>query len=132
VISEIIKIFKLAHDLISVFLTNKKKIANAEADAKANALSNGSAPKTAYEIAQLSDKASDRYLRWAAFILFASPLLSAFISAPLSEQIQVAWATLLPWQATTLQLMCVATFGFKKLPQFFGSMIKAVKDALRD
>lgn len=129
---ELSKIFNLIHALISTLLSNKAKLANAEAKAKTKALSNGTAPKTAHEIAQLSDKASDRYLRWAAFILYASPLISSFVSSSLSERVQAAWSTLLPWQTTTLQLMCVATFGFKKLPQFTGSMIKAIKDAIKN
>lgn len=78
-----------------------------------------------WEMAQLNDK--DKILRWAAFILFASPLLAHFISPELGKRIQDAWHMLPDWQSNVLSGMCLAVFGMKKIPELLGSAVGAIR-----
>lgn len=82
-----------------------------------------------WEIAQLNDK--DKLLRWAAFLLFASPLIAYWISPELGQRVQLGWHSLQSWQSDGLSGMCLAVFGIRKIPELIGSTIGAVKDGLK-
>lgn len=81
-----------------------------------------------WELAQLRDK--DKFLRWAAFMLFASPLLAALINPEWGKYVQSAWHSLQDWQANALSGICLSVFGLKSIPRLIGSSVGAVKDAL--
>jgi len=81
-----------------------------------------------WEIAQLNDK--DKILRWAAFVLFASPLLAALINPAWGHKVQSAWHMLKPWQANVLSGMCLAVFGMRKVPEVLGMTVGAIKEGL--
>lgn len=81
-----------------------------------------------WEIAQLNDK--DKLLRWAAFLLFASPLVTSFISPELGARVQHAWHTLPIWQANVLSGMCLGVFGRRQIPEILGATVGSVKEAL--
>lgn len=82
-----------------------------------------------WEIAQLLDK--DKLLRWAAFLLFASPLIASLVSPTWGAWVQRAWHSLEPWEANVLSGMCLAVFGLKKIPQLVGNTVGAVVDAIK-
>jgi len=82
-----------------------------------------------WEIAQLNDK--DKLLRWAAFILFASPLLASLISPEWGHKVQEAWHMLKDWQSNVLSGMCLAVFGMRSIPNVIGSAIGSIKEALK-
>lgn len=82
-----------------------------------------------WEIAQLNDK--DKLLRWAAFILFASPLLAALISPEWGHRVQEAWHMLKDWQANVLSGMCLAVFGMRSIPNVLGAAVGSIKEGLK-
>lgn len=82
-----------------------------------------------WEIEQLKDK--DKVLRWAAFLLFASPLLATIVSPELGQKVQLGWHALHPWQANVLSGMCLAVFGMRKIPQIVGATVGNVVQALK-
>lgn len=81
-----------------------------------------------WEMAQLNDK--DKILRWAAFILFASPLLAALVSPEWGHKVQEAWHMLQPWQSNVLSGMCLAVFGMRKIPDLLGACSGAIRQGL--
>ena len=83
---------------------------------------------TEWELAQLNDK--DKGLRWASFVLFASPLIASWISPTFGKYVQAGWAALQPWQANVLAGMSLAVFGLKTIPRLVGSTVAAVVDSL--
>lgn len=101
----------------------------AEIQAKKQILLSKEMANSEWEIAQLLDK--DKMLRWAAFLLFASPLIAAMISPAWGAWVQRAWHSLEPWEANVLSGMCLAVFGLRKIPQLLGSTVGAVVDALK-
>ena len=106
----------------------KSDLKLAEIQAKKDILLSKETANSEWEIAQLTDK--DKVLRWAAFILFASPLIASLISPKWGTWVAHGWASLPSWQANVLSGMCLAVFGLKKIPQLVGSTVGAVKDAL--
>jgi hypothetical protein len=83
-----------------------------------------------WEIAQLNDK--DKILRWASFLLFASPLLASFINPSWGERVQHAWHMLPDWQSNVLSGICLAVFGMRKVPQILGATINAIVKPIRE
>lgn len=82
-----------------------------------------------WEIAQLKDKS--KFLRWAAFLLFASPLLISFISPSYGREIQQFWHTMPAWQADGLKGFCLAVFGMRQVPMALQGIVGAVKQGLK-
>ena len=76
------------------------------------------------DIANLND--SDKGLRWAAFLLFTSPLFGYLISPEIGQRITKAWAELPEWQAQMLNVMCIAVFGLKQIPNMLGNVIGTI------
>lgn len=70
---------------------------------------------------------TDRVMRWAAFLLFASPLLAGLISPSFGHQVLKAWQLLEPWQEKILSGMCLATFGMRSIPSLIGSIVESVR-----
>ena len=83
-----------------------------------------------WEISQIKDK--DKVLRWAAFVLFASPLLASLINPDFGNRVQQAWHSLPDWQANVLSGICLAVFGMKKIPQIMGSITGSITQALKN
>lgn len=86
-----------------------------------------------WEIAQLRDK--DKLIRWCAFLLYASPLISTIISPELGARVMNGWHQLTTAQAYVLDAMCLSVFGIRKITQIVsgtvGSVIQAVTDNVR-
>ena len=70
---------------------------------------------------------TDRVMRWAAFLLFASPLLAGLISPHFGQRVLQAWHFLEPWQEKILSGMCLATFGMRAIPSLIGSIVESVR-----
>jgi len=128
VISELVS---LASHLFKGWTESKKAKSDlklAEIQAKKDIILSKETANSEWEIAQLTDK--DKVLRWAAFVLFASPLIAGLISPSWGAWVAQGWSSLPSWQSNVLSGMCLAVFGLKKIPQLVGSTVSAVKDAL--
>lgn len=113
--------------------TEKKKAKHerdmAEIDLEKRLLLSQQEANSKWERAQLNDK--DKTLRWASFLLFASPLLASLINPQYGKYVQNAWHSLPQWQANVLSGMCLAVFGIRKIPELVGSTVGAVVSAVR-
>lgn len=109
---------KAKHEREMAQIENQTKLLLSEQQANTN-----------WEMAQLNDK--DKLLRWAAFILFASPLLAAIINPEWGARVQSAWHLLKDWQSNVLSGMCMAVFGMRTVPQVLGATIGAIKNGLQ-
>lgn len=107
---------KHEREMASIALETRLLLSSREANSK-------------WEIAQLNDK--DKVLRWAAFVLFASPLLATLIEPSWGHKVQDAWHMLKPWQANVLSGMCLAVFGMRKVPEVIGMTVGSIKEGLK-
>ena len=82
-----------------------------------------------WEIAQLNNK--DKMLRWAAFILFASPLLAGLINPDWGQRVQEMWHLLKDWQANVISGMCLDVFGMRSIPNILGASIGAIREGFK-
>lgn len=69
----------------------------------------------------------DGLLRWAAFLLFASPLIAGLVSPVFGERVLRAWHLLEPWQEKILSGMCLATFGVRAIPNMIGAIVDSIR-----
>lgn len=125
-ISEIVKMASWVFNVFKEKRNAAKDLKLAEVEAKKKIMLSDTQANTAWELAQLSDK--DKYLRWAAFLLFSSPLIACLISPEWGVRVKEAWGQLPEWQANVLSGMCLAVFGLKKIPHLVGATVRAVKD----
>jgi len=70
---------------------------------------------------------TDGLLRWAAFLLFASPLIAGLISPEFGQRVLRAWHLLEPWQEKILSGMCLATFGMRSIPNLIGGIVDSIR-----
>jgi hypothetical protein len=70
-------------------------------------------------------------MRWAAFLLFASPLLAYWISPTFGRHIQLGFASLEPWQSECIKSMCLAVFGYKYVPHMLGYTVSCAKKIIK-
>lgn len=103
---------------------NMAKIQNEE-----RLLKNEHEANSEWTMANLTDK--DKILRYAAFVLFASPLIASFVSPELGQRVQAAWHSLPEWQSNVLSGMCLSVFGMKAIPQLIASTVGGIKQALK-
>ena len=84
-------------------------------------------PYLANEITRRALSDSDGLMRWAAFLLFASPLIAGLISPAFGERVLHAWHLLEPWQEKILSGMCLATFGMRSIPNLIGGIVDSIR-----
>lgn len=86
------EIFGFGKTLLSWFKDRskaKQELKMAEIKAKTQIVLSENTANSEWELAQLTDK--DKLIRWAAFLLFASPLISYWISPRLGDIVMMGW-----------------------------------------
>ena len=125
-------IFNITNTLLSWLKERAKgnqELKMSEIEAKKNIILSHDKANTEWEIAQLMN--TDKWMRWAAFLLFASPLIASFISPSWGQWVSKAWHTMPLWQENVLSGMCLAVFGLKSVPRIVGSSTAAIINAIR-